>query len=99
MIQEMSDKMTNFKVPVEDVILSGITTNPQYCHKEFIIYISRQPDCKGIWVNTYYKLEDGVYNCCTYYSRRICNSIEEFTMQTIGYIESLAYGAWMDGAR
>ncbi len=46
--------MTNFKVPVEDVILSGITTNPKYCHKEFIIYISRQPDCKGIWVNTDY---------------------------------------------
>lgn len=80
--------MTNFKVPIKDVILSGITTNPSYGQKKFIICISRQPDCKGIWVNTDYRLDDGCTAVTTVGGKPI-SSFCGYTVSTLSALDDV----------
>lgn len=36
---------------------------------------------------------------CKSYDRGLCDAIEEYEKLNLKYIESQAYGSWMDGAR
>ena len=84
------------KIKRENIILHGITHNPWSEHR-FIVYRNKD---KQIRINTdYYKIKDGIYECCVYYDRGLCHTIEEFRKLTIEAIEKQAYGSWMDGAR
>lgn len=39
-----------------------------------------------------------MYNCCSYYDRKLCDTISKFEEMSKEKIESQAYGSWMDGA-
>ena len=63
------------KIKRENIILHGITHNPWGEHR-FIVYRNKD---KQIRINTdYYKIKDGIYECCVYYDRGLCHTIEEF---------------------
>lgn len=42
---------------------------------------------------------DNVMMLCKSYDRGLCDTIEEYEKLDLKYIESQAYGSWMDGAR
>lgn len=88
-----------FEVSKKDVILSRCT-QPPLGEIEFIVYKKENGKNPGIHVNTYFIEEKSdTYNCCCYYDRKLCNTIEELKNMTNDEINSQAYGSWMDGAR
>lgn len=50
-------------------------------------------------INTDYYQNDNVMMLCKSYDRGLCDAIEEYEKLNLKYIESQAYGSWMDGAR
>lgn len=92
--------MSNYiEIKKEDIILFGITHHPLSEHR-FIVYIDKKRIQKQIRVNTdYYEMKNGIYHCCMYYDRGLCDTIAEYRNLTIEIIEEQAYGSWMDGAR
>lgn len=67
--------------------------------KQYIVYISPAHFKEKIRINTYYLPQGTKVRLCTHYDRRLCNSLEEYHSLSPEYIESQAYGSWMDGAR
>ena len=78
---------------------NGKTQNPNYCDKQYIVYISPGDPRKKIRVNTYYLPQEEKVRICTHYDRGLCDTLEEYEKLPIEYIEEQAYGSWMDGAR
>lgn len=91
------DMAAEFKVKESDVFLRGITHMTRGSHK-FIVYVG---DKDGrVHINTdFSEREKGVYICCGYYDRILCESRDEYLQMTISDIEGQAYGSFMDGAR
>lgn len=81
-----------FEISAGSVIDRGTAHNGQ----EYIVYISGDGSVR---VNTYFTPKDGVYSCCVYYDRKLCGKAEEYPELTAEYVESQAYGSFMDGAR
>ncbi len=84
------------KVSTENILKEGQTIISKYCDKKYVIYINK--DSK-IYINTYYTKKGNVLDLCTYYNRLLCNTIDEYEKLDLQYIESQAYGSYMDGAR
>lgn len=88
-----------FEVEEKNIILYGITHKPLGEHR-FIVYLNENHNQYCIRVNTdYHEIRSGIYKCCTYYDRGLCNTIKEYRSLTVEAIERQAYGSWMDGAR
>ena len=87
------------EIPAENVIKESRTENPDYCDKQYIVYISPGDSRKKIRVNTDYLPQGEKVRLCTHYDRGLCNTLEEYNRLPVGYIEEQAYGSWMDGAR
>lgn len=79
-----------FKISEQNIISHGIANGHEY-----IVYCLN----KSVNVNTDFQIINGMYQCCAYYDRKLCNTIEEFYNMSQKKIESQAYGSWMDGAR
>lgn len=87
------------EIKEENILLNGKTHKPWGEHR-FIVYMSENNNRHRIRVNTdFYKISKGIYKCCIYYDRGLCNTIDEFRKLPIEVIENQAYGSWMDGAR
>lgn len=86
-------------IPAENMIKESRTKNPDYCDKQYIVYISPCALSKKIRVNTYYLLQGDKVRICTHYDRGLCDTLEEYHKLPIEYVEEQAYGSWMDGAR
>ena len=95
-VRNMDDFNT---IPLDYVIKEAQTTDPKYCDKKYVVYYNIKEKGQTIHINTYYIVEGDVINLCKYYDRRLCDTIEEYKRLDESYIESQAYGSWMDGAR
>lgn len=99
---EFIEMKSYIEVKEENIILTGVTHNPLGKHR-FIVYLCENNIRRNrinVRVNTdYYEVRKGVYKCCIYYDRGLCNTIDEFRDITIGEIEKQAYGSYMNGAR
>jgi hypothetical protein len=79
-----------FQISEANIISRGISNGHEY-----IVYCSD----KGVNVNTdFKKIGKDMYNCCSYYDRKLCDTISKFEEMSKEKIESQAYGSWMDGA-
>lgn len=83
-----------FDVPENDVIAHGRLSYDR--RREFIIYRGKD---NSIRVNAYFSVGQGVYSCCAYYDRKLCDTADGYDSLTEQEIQSQAYGAYMDGAR
>lgn len=86
------------EISADNIIKESKTQIPRYCDKQYIIYIDPNNSHYKIRINTYY-LKGTTVSLCIHYDRGLCNTIEEYNRLPIEYIESQAYGSWMDGAR
>ena len=78
-----------FQISEQNIISRGIVSG----HKYIVYYINQ-----SVNVNTNFKVTDkGMYDCCAYYDRKLCNTISEFETMGKEKIESQAYNSWMDG--
>jgi hypothetical protein len=92
--------MSDFdEIPIDNVIARAQTTFKGYCDKQYIIYLNLESSGNKIRINTYYLEKNDKIMLCKYYDRGLCNTMEEYYNLDISYIESQAYGSWMDGAR
>lgn len=87
------------EIPADNIIKESKTENPNYCDKQYIVYISPGDSYKKIRVNTYYLPQGEKVRICTHYDRGLCDTVEKYDKLPIEYIEEQAYGSWMDGAR
>ena len=79
-----------FQISEANIISRGISNGHEY-----IVYCSD----KGVNVNTdFKKINNDMYNCCSYYDRKLCDTISKFEEMSKEKIESQAYGSRMDGA-
>jgi len=72
----------------QHIIFSGTTP---YGH-DYIVYLN--PEDKKIHVNAHFYGSQ----CCMYYDRILCNTLEELETLSESEIQNQAYNAWMDGA-
>lgn len=87
-----------FYISKEDIILQGKTHEP-YSEHDFIVYVNPNDNRNKIRINTYFvEYEEGI-QCCHFYDRGLCDTIDEYKKLNMYEIESQAYGSWMDGAR
>lgn len=63
---------------------------------DYIVYCSGNGSVR---VNTYFTNKNDNYSCCVFYDRKLCDNIEDYNDLSAEYIESQAYGSYMDGAR
>lgn len=87
------------ELPVSNVLKEGVTTKPELCDKKYVVYINKSDSRQKVRVNTDYLLYDDYIKLNMYYDRGLCDTIEQYHELDLPYIESQAYGAWMDGAR
>lgn len=66
---------------------------------KYVIYINPEDYRQNIHINTFYILRGDSVELCTKYDRSLCGTIDEYYRLDPNYIESQAYGAYMDGAR
>lgn len=79
-----------FQISEQNVIFQGNVSGHEY-----IVYFINQ----SVHVNTDYQIiAKGMYRCCVYYDRKLCDTILEFKKMSKKKIESQAYNSWMDGA-
>ncbi|MDE7293585.1 MAG: hypothetical protein K2N72_04085 [Oscillospiraceae bacterium] len=88
----VNDENSDTEIPAGNIIKESITKDHQY-----IIFIN--PNDSKILVNTYYKMKGNKVSLCIPYTRKLCDTLEEYKHLSTEYIESEAYGSWMDGAR
>lgn len=88
----VNDENPFTEIPVGNIIKESIAKGHQY-----IIFIN--PNDSKILVNTYYKMKGNKVSLCILYTRKLCDTLEEYKRLSIEYIEGEAYGSWMDGAR
>lgn len=86
-------------ISISSIIKESQTTEPGYCNKKYIVYYNVEEDKQKIHINTYYNKKENVIELCKHYDRELCDTIEEYEKLNLHYIESQAYGSWMDGAR
>ena len=79
--------------------MEGQTTVPEYCDKKYVIYYNPKETRHKVRINTYYYQNNNVMMLYKSYDRGLCDTVEEYKMLDLKYIESQAYGSWMDGAR
>lgn len=92
--------MSNYiELSIKNVLKESQTTFSGYCDTKYVIYINENDSRRKIRVNTYFKKYDDKISLCKYYDRGLCDTMEEYEKLDLHYIESQAYGAWMDGAR
>lgn len=87
------------KISLDKVIKEGQTTVSGYCDKKYVVYYNEKDKRQKIHINTYYFVKNNVIELCRYYDRWLCDTIEDYNKLDVNYIESQAYGSWMDGAR
>lgn len=87
------------EIPIENIITESQTTKPGFCNTKYVVYFDASNSKNKVRVNTHYCTNGNIMSLCTYYDRGLCNTVEEYKTLDISYIESQAYGAWMDGAR
>ncbi len=87
------------EIPADNVIEESITESPGYGSKPYLAYLSPDDSRQKIRVNTYFLPQGGNVRLCVCYDRGLCNTLEEYRRLPLSYIESMAYGSWMDGAR
>lgn len=87
------------KIGIENIIKESQTTDPRYCDKKYVIYYNKKEKREKIRINTYYYNDGKKIKLCRYYDRGLCNTMDEYKNLDLQYIESQAYGSWMDGAR
>lgn len=87
------------EISADNIIKEAKTEDSRFCDKQYIIYIDPNHSHRKIRVNTYYLPKGTKVSLCIYYDRGLCNTMEEYNRLPIEYIESQAYGSWMDGAR
>lgn len=79
-----------FEITEQNILFKGVI----YEH-EYIVYCINN----SVNVNTEYRMiGKGLYRCCIYYDRKLCDTISEFNGMDKNEIESQAYGSYMDGA-
>lgn len=92
--------MGNFiELQIENILTEGQTSTPGYCDTKYVIYYNPEETKQKIHINTYYYQNDNVMMLCKSYDRGLCDTIGEYEKLDLKYIESQAYGSWMDGAR
>lgn len=87
------------KLQLDNIIKEGKTTAPEYCNKKYVIYYNPKETGRKVRINTDYYKNDNVIKLCKSYDRGLCDTMEEYEKLDLKYIESQAYGSWMDGAR
>ena len=87
------------KLQLENILTEGQTIAPEYCDKKYVIYYNPKETRQKVRINTNYYQNDNVMMLCKSYDRGLCDAIEEYEKLNLKYIESQAYGSWMDGAR
>lgn len=87
------------EISTKNILKESQTTASGFCDKKYVIYINTDDCRQKIRVNTYYRKKDDKIKLCTHYDRGLCDTIEEYENLDLHYIESQAYGSWMDGAR
>ncbi|MBE5933475.1 MAG: hypothetical protein E7263_08665 [Lachnospiraceae bacterium] len=87
------------KIQLDNIITEGKTTARDYCDTRYVIYYNPKETRQKIRINTDYYPMDEIMKLSKYYDRGLCDTMEEYEKLDIMYIESQAYGAWMDGAR
>ena len=91
--------MSDFiEIPIENIIVESQTTTPGFCNTKYVVYFDESNPKNKVRVNTHYFANGNTMSLCKYYDRGLCNTVEEYKTLDISYIESQAYGAWMDGA-
>lgn len=83
----------------ENILKEDTTIMPEYCDKKYVIYYNLSDDRQKVRINTDYYKKDNVIMLSKAYDRGLCDTIEEYKKLDLKYIESQAYGSWMDGAR
>ena len=74
-----------FQISEANIISRGISNGHEY-----IVYCSD----KSVNVNTdFKKINKDMYNCCSYYDRKLCDTISKFEEMSKEKIESQAYGS------
>ena len=90
--------MEQIVIKPEMIILQGITTQEGLCNTKYIVF--RENDNIVITGNQRgWNVKNTDIFVYPSYTRRLAKSLEEFYNIPISIIESMAYGAWMDGAR
>ncbi|MDD6328624.1 MAG: 23S rRNA (uracil(1939)-C(5))-methyltransferase RlmD [Lachnospiraceae bacterium] len=87
------------KLQLENILTEGQTVAPEYCDKKYVIYYNPKETRQKVRINTDYYQNDNTMMLCKSYDRGLCDTIEEYEKLDLKYIESQAYGSWMDGAR
>lgn len=87
------------ELPMDKIIKESQTTGKGFGDKKYVVYININDPRQKVRINTYYLKENNVIKLCKYYDRGLCDTIEEYERLSIRYIETQAYGSWMDGAR
>lgn len=92
--------MENYiKLQMKNIITESQTIAPEYCDKKYVIYYNPEETRQKVRINTDYYQNENVMMLCKYYDRGLCDTVEEYEKLDLKYIESQAYGSWMDGAR
>lgn len=92
--------MSDFiEISKDQVIVESQTTTPGYCDRVYLIYYNEKEKRQKIRINTYYYETNGMIKLCKHYDRGLCDTMEEYYNLSADYIESQAYGSYMDGAR
>lgn len=87
------------KLQLGSIIKESQTTASEYCNKKYVIYYNPKETRQKVRINTDYFQNDNVMMLCKSYDRGLCDNMEEYEKLDLKYIESQAYGSWMDGAR
>lgn len=67
--------------------------------KNYIIYLNPEDSKYQVHINAYYIKRGSMVEICMQYDRSLCRTLREYYSLNPNYIESQAYGAYMDGAR
>ena len=88
----------DYLVNNKTIILKGITTKKGIAGINYIVFLENN-QIKVF--ATKHKIEEcnGCYKIVSNFIRDISHSMDNFYSVTMDYIESQAYGAWMDGAK
>lgn len=86
----------NKYIPYPNILREGRTVKSR---DAYIIYLSPEDTKYQVHINTFYIKRDNEVEICMGYDRCLCRTLNEYYSLNQEYIESQAYGAYMDGAR
>lgn len=79
-------------------ILKEVKSEKRGCH-DYIVYLNPEDPKYQVHVNAFYIKRGSAVELCMKYDRSLCRTPNEYDFLDPNYIESQAYGAFMDGAR